>query len=98
MGVFSFFRKKKEMEIKESIPKEEKLPEVPKSEFQPLVKTPEATVTPLAKEKEDVSNLKAKTDLLLTKIESLETRQESLLEKVKNIEKMLNEIYEMAKS
>jgi len=97
MGIFSFFRKKKEMEIKESIPKEEKLPEISKPEFQPLVKTPEAAVAP-AKEKEDVSNLKAKTDLLLTKIESLETRQESLLEKVKNIEKMLNEIYEMAKS
>ena len=85
MGMFSFFKKKKEVEI----PKEE-LPEVPKPEPQPLVETPPA--------KEDVSNLKAKTDLLLTKIESLETRQESLLEKVKNIEKMLSEIYEMAKS
>jgi len=88
MGMFSFFKKKKEMEI----PKEEKLPEPSKPEFQPLVETSPA------KEKEDVSNLKAKTDLLLTKIESLETRQESLLEKVKNIERMLNEIYEMAKS
>lgn len=58
------------------------LPEVPKKE----------------EPKPEVESLKAKTDLLLTKFENLETRQEWIIEKLKNIEKILNELYSMAKS
>lgn len=50
------------------------------------------------KEEVGIEPLKAKTDLLLMKIESLEARYESINEKLKNIERMLSELYQMAKS
>lgn len=86
MGIFSFFRKKKE-ERKPELPKET-IPEIKPGEIEPKIET----------KPEEIKTLEARTNLLLTKFESLEAKQESISERLKNIERMLNELYQMAKS
>jgi|GEM_PF-6126509 chaperonin cofactor prefoldin len=56
-------------------------------------------IEPQSLEKDDESkSLKAKMELLLIKLENLETKQEMMNEKIKNIEKIVEELYKMAKS
>ena len=42
-------------------------------------------------------NMKAKMDLLMTQVEALNVRYETLNERLKNIERMIQEIYMIAK-
>jgi predicted transcriptional regulator len=48
--------------------------------------------------KSETQNLRARIDLLVTQIESLRVQYESLNTKIGEIEKMLRELYQMAKS
>ena len=43
-------------------------------------------------------NLKAKVDLMLTQIDSLKTEYEAINQRIQNIERMVRELYAMAKS
>lgn len=46
----------------------------------------------------NAENVKAKMDLVLTQIQSLNVRQETLNERLNRIEKMIEEIYRIAKA
>ncbi len=43
-------------------------------------------------------NVKARMDLVLTQMDSLRVQYETMNERISNIEKMLKELYDMAKS
>ncbi|MBI1979024.1 MAG: hypothetical protein HYS62_03125 [Candidatus Aenigmarchaeota archaeon] len=43
-------------------------------------------------------NLKAKVDLMLTQVDSLKIEYEAINQRIQNIEKMVRELYAMAKS
>ncbi len=43
-------------------------------------------------------NLKAKVDLMLTQVDSLKIEYESINQRIQNIERMVRELYTMAKS
>ncbi len=45
-----------------------------------------------------IENVKSKMDLVLSRLDSLRTEHETLNERVGNMERMLKEIYAMAKS
>lgn len=51
-----------------------------------------------ASESATVANVKARMDLVLTQMDSLRVQYESVNERLINIEKMLKELYDMAKS
>lgn len=46
----------------------------------------------------DSENLRAKVDLMLSQIDSLKIEYEALNQRIQNIERMIREIYAMAKS
>jgi hypothetical protein len=69
--------------------KEEPLPELEK------LKLPKPEITT---ETATIENVKAKMDLVLTQLDSLRTQYEAMNERVITIEKMLKELYTMAKS
>ena len=46
----------------------------------------------------NVENMKAKMDLVLTQIQSLNVRYETLNERLQRIEQMIQEIYRIAKA
>jgi hypothetical protein len=59
-----------------------------------------STLPPLPKvtaEETSTENMRAKMDLLLTQLESLNVRYETLNQRMQNIEKMVQEIYVIAK-
>ena len=69
--------------------KKPKLPPLPtKPELPPPPTEPKISEEPF----------KAKADLVLAKLESLEIRHQALEEKLKSIETILKELYQMAKS
>ncbi len=72
--------------------KKEKKAELPKEIENPLTQIPEAQKTETKEEK------KPELEVLIAKIDALKFQYEALNEKISNIEKMLKEIYEMAKS
>ena len=69
-----------------------------KRDEEKIEKEKEAEKKVEVKEVKESSDLNAKIELLLTKIESLRINQETVNERVKNIEKIIKELYEMAKS
>lgn len=70
--------------------KEEPLPEV---ELPPEVEKPKVSA-----ETTTAENVKAKMDLILTQMDSLRTQYENLNERIIAIERMIKEMYDMAKS
>jgi hypothetical protein len=61
---------------------------------------PESSLPNLPKvtpETASTENMKAKMDLLLTQLESLNVRYETLNQRLQNIERMIQEIYVIAK-
>jgi hypothetical protein len=60
----------------------------------PLQAEPPKPVTP---EATDMGNIKVKMDLLLTQLESLNVRYETLNQRMANLERMVQEIYAIAK-
>ncbi len=82
------FKKKKSVdEILKEVPKG--LPSVPSTEGNNFGTTSESATT---------ANVKARMDLVLTQMDSLRVQYESVNERLINIEKMLKELYDMAKS
>lgn len=73
--------------------KRKKEKELPKIEGP---KIPE--ISPKTEESIGIENIKAKIDLMLTQIESLRAKYETMNTKIAEIERMIREIYEMAKS
>jgi hypothetical protein len=71
--------------------REEKLPE---PEI-PLTETPKFDITP---EIATIENVRTKMDLVLTQLDSLRVQYQVLNEKVTNMERILQELYKMAKS
>jgi uncharacterized coiled-coil protein SlyX len=59
----------------------------PREQFQPL----EPMSRPIDESKVDISNVRAKLDLLLTEMDSLKTQNQMINERLKTIEKMLTE-------
>ncbi len=55
-------------------------------------------VTSVTAETATAENVKARMDLVLTQMDSLRVQYETMNERVSNIEKMLKELYDMAKS
>lgn len=76
--------KKKEPVSEEILPKPTQLPPTISSTY-----TPETVAT---------ENLKAKVDLMLSQVDSLKLEYEALNQRIQNIERMVREIYAMAKS
>ena len=66
-----------------------------KEELPPLPPFPPA---PLTLETTTIENVKAKMDLVLSRLDSLMTQQEVLVDRLSNVEKMVKELYSMAKS
>jgi len=81
--MFNIFKRKKEKEL--TLPKEPGLAEKPLPE--PVLEKPST--------KEDV---KPQLDLILARIDNLKIQYDALNERLNSIEKMIKEIYEMAKS
>jgi phenylacetate-coenzyme A ligase PaaK-like adenylate-forming protein len=77
-----FERLKRIFGRKKEIPAAPGVPELPK------VVTAETTTT---------ENMRAKMDLLLTQLESLNVRYETLNQRLANVERMVQEIYVIAK-
>lgn len=75
--------------LKKIFGRKKELPPIPK-EILELPKTVTA-------ESSDTGNLKAKMDLLLTQLESLNVRYETLNQRLANMERMVQEIYVIAK-
>lgn len=69
--------------------------EEPKIE-EPAVRMPALPEVP--NEPANLENIKTKVDLILSQIDSLKIRYESLNERIILIEKMVKEMYDMAKS
>jgi hypothetical protein len=67
-----------------------------KKELPPLPALPEPP-KPITFEGASTENMKAKMDLLLTQLESLNVRYETLNQRLANVEKMVQEIYVIAK-
>ena len=69
----------------------------PAQEFatQPPASQPYASYSPEATATE---NLKAKVDLMLTQVDSLKIEYEAINQRIQNIERMVRELYAMAKS
>lgn len=86
MGIFSkltgIFKRKKKDDILKDLP--------------PL--PPLTTKTDITSESATVGNVKARMDLVLTQMDSLRVQYETMSERLANIEKMIKELYEMAKS
>lgn len=61
--------------------------------YTPSANQPSAYPTDVSSE-----NLKAKVDLMLTQIDSLKIEYEAINQRIQNIERMVREIYAMAKS
>ena len=74
----------------------------PTVEETPLSNYPEPSYTPVNQPNypTDVAseNLKAKVDLMLTQIDSLKIEYEAINQRIQNIERMVRELYAMAKS
>ena len=92
MGIFSIFSKigglfRRKKKIDEDILKN--LPPSP---------TAGMPVSPITSEGAATENVKARMDLVLTQMDSLRVQYETLNSRVANIEKMLKELYDMAKS
>ena len=68
----------------------------PTSSSKSIVTTPSISA-PITSESTSTENLKAKMDLLLTQVESLNVRYETLNQRLQNLEKMIQEIYMIAK-
>ncbi len=68
--------------------------EMPSATYQPQYQAP-AQMSP-----QDMSseNTKAKMDLVLTQIDSLKIEYETINQRIQNIERMVRELYAMAKS
>lgn len=71
--------------LKKIFRRKEELPPVPEI---PKTVTAETTTA---------ENMRAKMDLLLTQLESLNVRYETLNQRLANVERMIQEIYAMAK-
>ena len=63
----------------------------------PLTAAPYPLTAPTA-ETTTIDNVKAKMDLVLTELDSIRTQYQVLSGKVSSIEKMVKELYDMAKS
>ncbi len=68
-----------------------------KDKLSPLPPLPEIPRS-VTSETTTIENVKAKMDLVLSRMESLMTEQEVLNQKIVNIERMVKELYAMAKS
>jgi hypothetical protein len=94
--IFSFWKKKDQSS--ESDIDLKPLPDFPKEDF---IKNsfPRAT-PPLSLSSTDMNteNLRAKIDLMVTQLDSMRIQYESLNERIVQIEKMVKEILDMAKS
>ncbi len=73
-------------------PVEEPLTNYPATQYTPPTSQP-SYPTDVASE-----NLKAKVDLMLTQIDSLKFEYEAINQRIQNIERMVRELYAMAKS
>lgn len=62
------------------------------------VELPETQKVEITAETATIENVRAKIDLLLTQLESLRIQQQALNERIIQIEKMIQELYRMAKS
>lgn len=85
-SIFNLFKRK---------PKEEK------TDYSSLVSSPSlspTTSTPITSEFAAQENTKAKLDLIMTQIDSMRIQQESINERVSQIEKMVKQLLDMAKS
>lgn len=69
-----------------------------KEELPPLPPVNLTGSQPVTQETTTIENVKAKMDLVLSRMDSLRTQQEVLIERVNNAEKILKELYAMAKS
>jgi hypothetical protein len=56
------------------------------------------SLPPVTTETATIENVKAKIDLILSKLDSIKTEQETLNERINGIERILKELYTMAKS
>ena len=74
--------------LKNIFGRKKELPAAPLVSQMPKPITAEATTT---------ENVKAKMDLLLTQLESLNVRYETLNQRLANVERMIQEIYVIAK-
>lgn len=83
MGIFSRFKGIFRRKKEEPLPEIEKLP----------ILKPEVTA-----ETATIENVKAKMDLVLTQLDSLRAQYEAINERIITIERMLKELYSMAKS
>lgn len=72
-----------------------------KKEPEPVPPVPPVELTPPkpeTSETADMENIKAKIDLLATRVEGLRTQYSMINERLENLEKMVKEIYQLAKS
>jgi hypothetical protein len=74
--------------LKKIFARKKELPVAPTVPEMPRLTTAEATTA---------ENVKAKMDLLLTQLESLNVRYETLNQRLANVERMIQEIYVIAK-
>ena len=78
---------------KKETPVEEIPPLTNYPSYTPPINQPTAYPTDVASE-----NLKAKVDLMLTQIDSLKIEYETINQRIQNIERMVRDLYAMAKS
>lgn len=89
MGFFSFFRRKKK----------DDLPETPESELGGLKEFRESRLPPVPHaHNTGTENFSAKVDLMMAQMDSMRIQYESINERVTQIEKMVKELLDMAKS
>jgi len=69
---------------------------VPK-DLEPLPLPPKGMGMEIAHDTPEMSNLRAKIDLIMTQMESMAVKYQTLNEKIDRIERMVQEIYAMAK-
>ena len=84
MGIFSVFFGRKKRKVVEPIL-------VPPHHFPP-------EISKISSESTMMENVKSKMDLVLTQLDSIRTDYQIMNERVSKIEKILKEIYELAKS
>lgn len=75
--------------------KEEKLAPIP-SVAAPL--TAPVPAQPMMQEPATLESVKSKMDLLLSRVDNMKTQQDLLNERISNMERILKELYAMAKS
>jgi len=66
--------------------------------YTPPVAQPSYSAQPTYPTDASSENLKAKVDLMLTQIDSLKIEYEAINQRIQNIERMVRELYAMAKS